>query len=189
MISESAKYILPPKSSVAYQGEIGAYSELAILNHIENGITIPKNSFQEIFEALSNGSVSYGMVPVSNSIAGKVEGIEELYANYNPQIIHELHIVIEHCLIVNPGITEIKSVYSHIQALKQCQKYISENMLFQIPYYDTAGAVKMIKELGLLDAGAIASKLAADVYGMDILDSNLGTKDNVTTFSLVKLRE
>ncbi len=189
MISEHVKYVLPLKSSVAYQGETGAYSELAILNNIVNGFAIPKNSFWEIFDALSTRSVSYGMIPVSNSIAGKVEGIEELLSKYNPQIIHELHIAIDHCLIVNPGITDIKSVYSHIQALKQCQKYISENMLLQIPYYDTAGAVKMIKELGLMDVGAIASKLAAEVYEMDILDSNLGSKDNVTTFYLIKLSD
>ena len=126
------------------------------------------------------------MIPVRNSIAGEVEGVDDLLNHYNPNIIHKIQVAIEHCLIVNPGVTKIKSVYSHIQALKQCQQYIQEKMLFQISFYDTAGAVKMIKELDWSDAGAIASKLAAQLYDMEILDYNLGSEDNITTFYLIQ---
>lgn len=185
-ISNHSKLQLPVPVDVAFQGETGAYSEIAILEKIENGMPIPRRSFKDVFGFVTNQPESYGLIPVSNSIAGEVDGIRILLEHFKPKIVGKFLIPIDHCLIVNKGVKKIKAVYSHIQALKQCKDYIEERKYSQVPCRDTAGAVKMIRELEILDAGAIASQVAARKYDMDILATDLTMKNNITTFYLIK---
>jgi prephenate dehydratase len=178
--------------SVAFQGERGAYSEAAALAHFDKTIEpLACATFEEVFERVQQASCDRGIIPIENSLAGSI------HRNYDLLLRHELHIVgekihrVQHCLIAMPGVrlSEIKLIVSHPQALAQCEQYITHLGAAREPAYDTAGAVKMLKEAGRRDRAAIASRHAAEVYQMSTLAE--GIEDDAANFTrfLVLARE
>ncbi|NLT73354.1 MAG: prephenate dehydratase [Chloroflexi bacterium] len=164
---------MTPRLGVGYQGEPGAYSEEACLSLFGSEIQpVPCDSFDAVFEGVEAGRLDYGVVPVENSLAGSI------HRNYDLLLQHALHIIAEHnlrvshCLIAHPGATleTIERVFSHPQALAQCEQSLSALSDVEIhATYDTAGSVKMVKESGDPHAAAIASARAAEIYGMQVL--------------------
>jgi chorismate mutase/prephenate dehydratase len=174
------------KKRVVFQGEPGAYSEIVAMRLFPKFETISRKMFQDIFEALDDGTAKFGVVPVENSIEGSVNEIYDLLLDTNKIVSGEFFLRINHCLIANLGLREtIKRIYSHPQAIAQCRNYIRSNKFEAIPTYDTAGAVRLIKEKKIKDGAAIASKRAAEIYQMKILDESIEDKKNNYTRFLI----
>ena len=173
---------------VAFQGESGAYSEEAAKKYFEEKIrTVPCQTFADIFKTISKG-VDFGVVPIENSIEGNVTQAYDLILRFGFPIVGEVIHKISHCLIANRGVRigAVKKVYSHPQALGQCREYLERMGFSAIPEYDTAGSVKLIKEKAITDGAAIAGRGAAEIYGMDILASEIETnKKNFTRFFVI----
>ena len=170
----------------AFQGELGAYSESAVYSFFGSSVTVkPCKSFGNVFESVKTGDVDYGVVPIENSIEGSVNRTYDLFLEYDLKVCGDIIIRISHCLIAQKGtkIDSIKTVYSHPQALAQCRKFLEQHKLKAISTFDTAGSVKMIKEEQLMDAAAIASERAAQIYDMTILAREIeDVKNNSTRF-------
>jgi len=171
---------------VAFQGEHGAYSEEAARRHFGADIvTQPCRTFLEIIDALQNGRAAYGMLPVENSLAGTVIPAYDLLIDYDLHIQAEFILRVEHCLLALPGtaLPEIRSVRSHHQALMQCEQSLRRMGLQPVDYYDTAGAARDLAADPQPGMAAIASALAAETYGLDILARNVEDLDfNYTRF-------
>ena len=168
---------------VAFQGERGAYGEMAALQYFPRARLTPKKSFQDVFDAAEGGEADYAVVPVENSIEGSVNEIYDLLLQSKMGVIGEVYQRVRHCLIANRGAKKIKFVHSHPQALAQCRGYLQKKKLEPVPAYDTAGAAKMVKESRMLDSAAIASRRAAELYRMEILDEGIeDRKNNYTRF-------
>lgn len=172
---------------VAFQGEPGAYGEMATLNHFPKAELLPVKSFQIVFQSLESGAVDFAVIPIENSIEGSINETYDLLLNTNVEVCGEVYQRIRHCLIINSGAdnSKVRYAYSHPQALAQCRLYLQKRNLEPVPTYDTAGAVKMIKEKKLNDAAAVASKRAAELYGMKIWEENIEDKTNNYTRFLV----
>ena len=173
-------------TTVAFQGERGAYSENAVFQFFGSKVQVkPCMDFRDVFESVKRGGVAAGVVPVENSLEGSINQNYDLFFSYDLNVCGEVIVRVEHCLIVNPGtnIDQIKSVYSHPQALAQCRSYLEKAKWEIIPTYDTAGSVKIIKEQKLTNAAAIASERAAELYDMQILARDIAdNKENYTRF-------
>lgn len=178
---------------VAFQGERGAYGEMAALQYFKRAELLPLKSFQEVFDAAERHKADFAIVPVENSIEGSVNEVYDLLLETRRlNVTGEVYQRVRHCLIVNPGAKKrrIRSVYSHPQALAQCRGYLQKNRMQVIPAYDTAGAVKMIKENHATESAAIASKRAAELYGMQILDEGIeDRKNNYTRFLVLTAKK
>lgn len=175
---------------VAFQGERGAYGEMATLQYFPKARLMPEKSFQDVFDAAESGGADYVVVPVENSIEGSVNEIYDLLLQTKMGVIGEIYQRVRHCLIANRGAKKIKYVHSHPQALAQCRGYLQKKKLEPVPSYDTAGAVKMIKGTRMLDAAAIASKRAAELYEMEILDEGIeDRKNNYTRFLVLSAKK
>ncbi len=175
---------------VAFQGERGAYGEMATLQYFPNATLLPLKSFQDVFDAAENGTVEYIVVPVENSIEGSINEIYDLLLQTKMRVIGEIYQHVRHCLITNKGAKMIKHVYSHPQALAQCRTYLQKKGFNPVPTYDTAGAVKMIKENKMKDSAAIAGKIAAELYDMQILDEDIeDRKNNYTRFFVLSRKK
>lgn len=174
---------------VAFQGERGAYSESAVYAFFGKDVDVePCKDFRAVFENVKNKKVNYGVVPVENSIEGSVNQTYDLFLNYDLKVKGEVIVKIAHCLIANPTATikAVKTVYSHPQALAQCRNYLERQKWELIPTYDTAGSVKLIKEKNLLEAAAIASEKAAEIYNMKILAKDIADNlENYTRFFIL----
>ncbi len=161
---------------IAFQGEKGAFSEEAILSFFDSQIvTLPCNFLNDVFRVVESGKADMGMVPVENSIEGSINQTYDLLLTSNLKICGEFVLRINHNLIANFNVdlTKIKKVYSHPQALAQCRTFLESLRVEQIPFYDTAGSVKMIHDNRHDDAAAIASKRAAEEYNMKILSESI----------------
>ena len=168
---------------VAFQGERGAYGEMATLQYFPNVKLLPLKSFQDVFDAAETGKVEYIVVPLENSIEGSINEIYDLLLQTKMNVVGEIYQRVRHCLIANRGAKMIRYVHSHPQALAQCRAYLQNKGLRPMPTYDTAGAAKMIKENKMADSAAIASKRAAELYDMEILDEGIeDMKNNYTRF-------
>ncbi|MSR84158.1 MAG: hypothetical protein EXS58_14750 [Candidatus Latescibacteria bacterium] len=172
---------------VAVQGELGSYSELAAREFFAAPIAIvPCPTFAELFAAVAEGRADCGMAPVENSLAGSIHPVWDLLAEGPPPIAGEITLRVDHCLIAHPGtrLEEVRRIYSHPQALAQCHEYLRTLKGVQAQeVYDTAGAVKMIKEGGRREEAAIASAQAAVDHEMAILAENIQTDQrNYTRF-------
>ena len=178
---------------VAFQGEAGAYSEEAAYRFFGSlAQTRPCKSLEDVFKAVQQEEVPFGIVPVENSLEGSINQTYDLLLNSNLKVSGEIEMRIVHCLIVNPGVSlhSIKRVYSHPQALAQCQAFLKHMGYELIPTYDTAGSVKMIKEAGIADSGAVASARAAEVYGMNIVAREIeDNQNNFTRFFILSERD
>lgn len=171
---------------VAFQGEPGAYSEQAALDLYPGCAPMPCVSFDDVFTAVAQGACERGVVPAENSLAGSI------HRNYDLLLEHDLHIVgehnlrVSHCLIGHPGVAvgEIRRVYSHPQALAQCEHSLRAlGQVELIAAQDTAGSVHLVAEAGERTWAAIASARAAALYGMAVLQSGFeDEKANFTRF-------
>lgn len=182
--------------SVAFQGELGAYSQSAVYRFFGSRSVrvVPLPTLQEVFSSVISSKPSapdLGMVPLENSTAGSVGESFDFLASSRVRIVGETSIPIRHCLIVSPGaqFSGIRKVMSHPQALSQCRRFLAKEGKGwqQVPAYDTAGSVKMIAESRLTDTAAIASELAGKIYGMRV--TRKGIEDdhtNATRFVLVE---
>lgn len=169
---------------VAFQGEIGAYSEEAAFQFFGSSIQVkPCSDLEDVFRSVEQNETQFGIVPVENSLEGSINRTNDLLLGTDLKIYGEIELRVVHCLIVSPQVRldSIKRVYSHPQALGQCQVFLKHLNCETIPTYDTAGSVKMIKEKGITDGAAIASTRAAEVYGMKIIAR--GIEDNPNNFT------
>ncbi|MGI0029158.1 MAG: prephenate dehydratase [Nitrososphaera sp.] len=177
---------------VAFQGERGAYGEMAAVRYFPGAELLPLKSFQDVFVAAENGDADFAVVPVENSIEGSVNEIYDLLLQTRLLgVVGEIYQRVRHCLIANRGAKKsaVRYAHSHPQALAQCRRYLQKHRIEPVPAYDTAGAAKTIKETGATDAAAIASKRAAELYGMLILDEGIeDRKNNYTRFLVLSTR-
>ena len=175
---------------VQFQGERGAYSEAAARSFFSEQIeTIPLTTFAEVLENTSSNKTPYAILPVENSLEGSVGESYDLLYSTDLNAIGEIYYRIEHCLIGIGEIDKVDTVYSHPQALGQCRKFIEEHNMKTIPAYDTAGSVKMIKELNKDNCACIASKDAAEIYNMPIILDNIANNLNNYTRFLILSKE
>lgn len=178
---------------VAFQGELGAYSESAVYSFFGSSVEVkPCKNFSAVFESVKTGDVNYGVVPIENSIEGSVNRTYDLFLEYDLKVCGEIILRISHCLIAHKGteLDQIKTVYSHPQALAQCRKFLEKHKLKAISTFDTAGSVKMIKEENLMDAAAIASERSAQIYSMTILAKEIeDIKNNSTRFFVLDKKD
>ncbi len=169
---------------VAFQGEIGAYSEEAAFQFFGSSIQLkPCESLDDVFEAVEQDEVQFGVIPVENSLEGSISRSFDLLLDSSLKACGEIELRVVHCLIGVSGarLDSIKRVYSHPQALGQCKTFLRQLGCELIPTYDTAGSVKIIKEKGTPDRGAVASARAAEIYEMKILAR--GIEDNPNNFT------
>ena len=172
---------------VAIQGEPGAFSEVAARAFFDHSISIqPCPTFETLFAAVSSGQSRYGIAPLDNSLAGGIQPVWDLLLHTTLPIVGEIELQVRHCLIGHEGVetTQLTRVLSHGQALAQCQDFLNRlDGVEKVEVYDTAGAVKMVKESGESGAAAIASAAAAATYGMSVLAADIQTApDNYTRF-------
>lgn len=161
---------------VAFQGIHGAYSEQAVRQHFGDRVEVyPCSSFGDLFDAIHAQRVKYGMLPVENALAGAVNQAYELLMDYDLRIQAEVILHVHHTLMVPPGTKrdDIKQVRSHPQALAQCEKYLKRHGIKPIPGYDTAGSARELSQSLELNTAAIASRLAAKLYNLEILDADI----------------
>lgn len=157
---------------VAFQGEHGAYSEEAIRQHFGEVETLPCRGFQNVFEAVLVGKATCGLLPVENSLAGTVAQSYELLFDHSLRIQAEVILRVHHMLLAPQGTTigDIKRVQSHPQALAQCETYLRRRGWEAIPGYDTAGSARDLASNPQPHTAAIASALAGELYGLEILE-------------------
>ncbi len=178
------------KIRVAFQGEKGAYSEIAAKHFFskENIELVPYNTFADAIHAVASGKVDSGIVPVENTLGGGIREVFNLLDEEPVFGVGEIKLKISHSLLAIHGakLSSIKKVYSHPQALLQCRKFIREMKLTRIEYYDTAGAAKYVSETEDPSIAAIASEAAADDYGLIVLKKHLESDGrNFTRFLVI----
>jgi prephenate dehydratase len=171
---------------VGFQGEPGAYSEAAVFAYFtDNDVAaVPCESFEQVFNAVKNGDCQFGVIPIENSLAGSIHQNYDLLMQNPLWVIGEHYLRVSHCLIAKPGarIEDIKIVMSHPQALAQCAGYLKSIPGIKVePVYDTAGSVKIMRGQNDMSIAAIASKQAADIFGMQILAEQI--EDNQANFT------
>jgi len=176
---------------IAFQGEHGAYSEVASKEWNSNLIPIPCIEFADVLEGVTSGLYSYGIVPVENTLGGVVGKVNELLINTELNVVGAIELPIHLCLLALPGTDyrEIRTVHSHPMVLAECRHFLARNRLDSVPYYDTAGAAKMLAEKRPKSTAAIASKLSAELYNLDIIKEDIEDLDRNMTRFLVLSKE
>jgi len=171
---------------VSFQGERGAYSEAASISFFGNEIeAIPCFTFADALKNTENGESDYSILPIENSLEGSVGESNDLLLSMDLNVIGEIYYRIHHCLIGTGSIEDVDTVYSHPQALGQCRQFIQEYSLKTIPCYDTAGSVKIIRDLNKKNIACIASKKAAEIYDISIIQEGIEDNQNNYTRFLV----
>jgi len=178
---------------VAFQGERGAFGELAVVEYFgRKAEPAPVAQFIDVFKAVETGRAKYGMIPIENSLAGSIHQNYDSLRETHLFIVGEILLRISHYLLVNPGVCrrDIRRVFSHPQAIAQCRKYLSRFPRLEIvPCPNTAAGAKMIRDNGLRDAAAIASRQAMIDYGMACLAKNIeDNRMNMTRFLVLSKR-
>ena len=176
---------------IAFQGELGAYSHLACIEAAPDHNPVACRTFESAMEQVNASECHLAMIPIENSVAGRVADIHYLLGGYDLKIYSEHFQEINHQLMVKPGasLDTIKNVRSHSMAIGQCHAAIKKYNLDVIIMADTAGSAKFISEQGTMEDSAIASRLAADTYGLDIVDTNIQDMKSNTTRFLIMSKE
>ncbi len=176
---------------VAFQGEPGAYANLAAREAVPHAQAIPKPTFEDAIEAVRSGETDLVIIPVENSLIGRIADIHHLLPESGLHIVAEHFLPIRHQLLglKEATLEDIKSVYSQAPALAQCRALLRERKLVAHHWYDTAGSAKHIAELGDKSAAAIASTLAAEFYGLKILQADVEDEHHNATRFLVMSRQ
>jgi prephenate dehydratase len=174
-------------NTVAFQGFLGAYSHIACNERFPKMDVLPCAQFEDAFAAVQSGKAKLAMIPVDNSVAGRVADIHHILPQSGLHIIGEHFVRVNHNLLVVPGasLKTLKRVESHVHALGQCRKFIRKNKLTPIVAADTAGSAKDVAARGDKTVGAIASKLAAKIYGLKAIATNIEDADHNTTRFLI----
>lgn len=175
-------------TTVAFQGEPGAYSEEAVRQHFGAGVeTLPCHAFENLFEAVEMGKADFGVVPVENSTAGSINKSFDLLLDHDLKVHGEILLRVRHNLLTLPGqAAAIREVRSHPQALAQCEAYLNRYGYTAVTWYDTAGSAKDLAATPVLGVGVIASKLAAEHYGLEIAQAGIeDMPNNYTRFFVV----
>ena len=178
---------LPRRARVAFQGELGAFSQQAAHRifgpHLQ---PMPCLAFEDVFSRLVRGKADFAVIPIENSLAGSIHQNFDLLAKHSLESIGETYVRIEHHLIANPDVrmSDVRQIYSHPVALAQCRVFLrSLRTAEKVSFYDTAGSVKFIRDRNLADTAAVASAEAARIYGMKILKRNIeDDRENFTRF-------
>jgi prephenate dehydratase/chorismate mutase len=173
---------------VGFQGEHGAFGEYAINEFNPDYVPLPCREFTDVFGGVESGQLDLGIVPVENSIEGAVTQVNDLLIERGVQVVGEVRVPIRHCLLAVPGTDhrEIRVVYSHPQALAQCRDFIARNKLGARPFYDTAGAAKMVAKEGNKSSAAIASGICAGIYNLETIKENIEDNSlNSTRFLVI----
>ena len=176
---------------IAFQGMPGAYSNMACEAYFPGAKTLPCNSFEDMLNATKKSLSDYSMVPVENSLAGRVADIHHLIPDSGLFIIGEHFQRVNHQLLglQNSDLKDIKSVKSHAQGLAQCRKFISDHNLLPVQHIDTAGAAEEISRTDDPTIAAIASDMASKIYNLKVLKSNIEDATHNTTRFLIMGRE
>jgi prephenate dehydratase len=175
---------------IAFQGEPGAYSEAAVFEHFGTAhATLPCESFERVFESVVSGACERGLIPIENSLAGSIHRNYDLLLQNELAVVGERYLHVHHCLIALPGVElgDIRRVISHPQALAQCDAYLrSLGKVTAEAAYDTAGSVKIVREQDDQALAAIASRRAAELYGMRVLAEDIEDNPaNITRFLVI----
>ncbi|MBA3431739.1 MAG: prephenate dehydratase [Actinobacteria bacterium] len=175
----------PQDLVVAYQGELGAYSEEGAVALFPDAEHKPYASIRKVFEAVEVGRVDFGLVPIDNSQAGSINETYDLFLRHGLHLVGETIVRVNHCLVALPGVAidDLVEVISHPQAIAQSEEFLNSLDVSIRAEYDTAGAAKRIVDGKMERTGAIASKRAADLYGLRVLQERIQTyPDNYTRF-------
>jgi prephenate dehydratase len=180
-----------PNRRIAFQGAHGAYSDMACRMVFPDFLTVPCPSFEDTFAAVRAGEARYAMIPIDNSSAGRVADIHHLLPDSGLHIVGEHFQPVNHNLLGPPGATVagIRKVHSHIQALSQCRQFLRRRGLEPVVHADTAGAAAEVAEHGDPAEAAIASRLAAEIYGLAFLASDVEDLEHNTTRFLIMADE
>ncbi len=173
---------------IAFQGHPGAYSHLACQAAFPQRATLPCATFEEAFAAVRDQRAAFAVMPIENSQFGRVADMHHLLPEGGLHIIAEHFQPVDHCLLALPGATidGLTEVHSHVQALGQCRRSLQALGLQPVISADTAGAAEWVAQSGRRDAAAVASALAAEIYGLEILRHNLqDAPDNTTRFLIL----
>ncbi len=171
-----------------FQGERGAWSEMACLAWDARFVPIPCRGFADVFDGVTRGLLDRGVVPVENSLGGEVADVSDLLVARNVSIVGEVVVPVAQCLLALPGtrLGSLRTVYSHPQALVQCRAFIEAHGLEAQPFYDTAGAARWLMFEGVRTAGVIASPLAATLYGLEVVAEGIADEPaNETRFVVI----
>jgi len=177
------------KEKVAYQGVPGAFSEIAVRSYFPEGIHEAYETFEEVVEAVQYGQVAAGALPIENSSTGAIRAVYALLIQAGIKIVGEQYVPVRHCLMAKPGTTEdeIQEVFSHPEALRQCQSFLADHREWkQHAYLNTAKSAERVALAAENSLAAIASRRAAEIYGLEILESEIqDQKTNTTRFVIV----
>jgi prephenate dehydratase/chorismate mutase len=188
IITESKQLQERGLTLMGFQGEHGAFGEVASGKYNSEMIPIPCREFVDVFNGVANNQIDLGIVPVENSLEGAVTQVNDLLIESELKIAGEVRIPINHCLLTLPDTDyrEIKVVYSHPQALAQCRGFLQRNNLEPRPYYDTAGSAKMLSRDMPKASAAIASSLCAELYNLQVIKENIEDhSSNSTRFVVI----
>jgi len=176
---------------IAYQGEPGANSHLVCRQHYPDWEALACASFEDVFAAVEAGEADLAMIPIDNSIAGRVADIHHFLPDSGLHIIAEHFLRIRFHLLGVPGarLADVRSVHSHVHALGQCRKIIREHGLVPVISGDTAGAAREVAEAADPSQAAISPPLAAEIYGLDVLAEDIEDEDHNTTRFVVLSRD
>jgi chorismate mutase/prephenate dehydratase len=179
-----------PAIAIGYQGVPGCYSYQTGIEYFGEEVeTLSCHSFRDVFEALAEGKVKYGILPIENSTSGSINDVYDLLREYEFHIVGEKCLKVEHSLLAVKGaeLSDIREVYSHQQGLLQCSRYLSGHPEWkQVPYFDTAGSAEHVAKKGLKSKACIAGKKAASVYGLSIISPNIqDNRNNSTRFVII----
>lgn len=173
---------------IAFQGEAGAYSEAALMafcseQNMPGPVPVPCASFEEVFKAVEDGNCQMGFIPIENSLAGSIHRNYDLLLQHKLSVVGERYLRVSHCLLGCPGVKldQIRRVISHPQALAQCDGYLRSLGVEVEPAYDTAGSAKIVSQRTDCQTAAIASRRAAEIYGLEILAESI--EDNPENFT------
>jgi prephenate dehydratase len=170
-------------SKIAYQGEPGANSHIACIEAYPTYEPVPCGTFEDAFQAVAEGEAQLAMIPIDNSVAGRVADIHHLLPRSNLYIIGEHFLPVHHQLMIVPGSdrSRLRTVHSHVHALGQCRKVIRELGLKPVVAADTAGAARELSQTRDVSRAAVASRLAADIYGLEIIREDVEDESHNTT--------
>ena len=185
------KTMADPKRAIAFQGDYGAYSHMACKEAAPDFEPLPCATFEDTFAAVTEGRAARAMIPVENSVAGRVADIHHLLPDSDLHIIAEHFQPVHHQLMGVAGATleTVREAHSHVHALPQCRRVLREMGLKPVVHADTAGACRMVAERGDPTIAAIGSRLAAEIYGLRILREDIEDHANNITRFLVMTPE
>ncbi len=180
-IASSEPKVFPKRASVACQGCEGAYSQLAAERLFDLPEVMFLNTFEGVFKAVNSGLCEFGIVPIENSLAGSVNAIYDLLMEYDVNIVRSARLKVDHALLAHQGarLEDIREIYSHQQALGQCSEFLSKlKDVRLIPVENTAEAARMVAQGGDIHKASLSSRLCAELYQLQVLESSVQNRDN-----------